>query len=259
MIKVAHLNHHFKKTPVIRDLSFEIQEGETLGLVGESGSGKTTLALLLMKLLSPTSGTILYKDHPLTKEALRDFQMVFQDPYSSLDPRMTIEEIIKEPLIIYKIKETRVSELLELVGLDSSFAKRYPHELSGGQRQRVGIARALAPNPKFLICDEPIAALDVSIQAQIINLLKSLQKQLKLTYLFISHDLSIVRYLSDHVAVLYEGQIVEFGTCDEVYTNPKHSYTIELLSSIPSFSPGLQTQTRHLTVDKIFSVTGPRE
>ena len=259
MIKVLKLSHHYNKALVINEVSFEIEEGKTLGLVGESGSGKTTLALLLMNLLKPSRGTILYKGEPLTKKSLRDFQMVFQDPYSSLDPRMTIDEIIREPLIIHKIKENSVPELLELVGLDSSFAKRYPHELSGGQNQRVGIARALALNPKFLICDEPIASLDVSIQAQIINLLKDLQRRLKLTYLFISHDLSIVKYLSDNVAVMYNGEIVELGLCEDVYMKPKHPYTIELLSSIPSFSPGLQTQTRHLTVDKIFSVTGPRE
>ena len=206
MIKVLNLNHYYKNNHVIKDVSFEITEGKTLGLIGESGSGKTTIALLLMNLLKQSSGTILYNNEPLPKKRLSDFQMIFQDPYSSLNPRMTIEEIVREPLIIYKIKENRVAELLDLVGLDLSFSKRYPHELSGGQRQRVGIARALAPYPKFLICDEPIAALDISIQAQIINLLKTLQKQLKLTYLFISHDLSIVKYLSDNVAVMLNGR-----------------------------------------------------
>ena len=259
MIKVTNLKH-----PFIKEVSFEIEEGTTLGLIGESGSGKTTIALLLKKLLIPTSGEILYKDKPFTKESLRETQMVFQDPYSSLNPRMTIEEIIREPLVIYDLgtkenQKSRVVDLLELVGLNSSFGKRYPHELSGGQRQRVGIARALAPRPKFLICDEPTSALDVSIQAQIIRLLKNLQKELNLTYLYISHDLTIVKYLADRVAVLYEGEIVEHQETKELYDNPKHPYTQILFSSIPSFSPGLQSQTRHLTVDNIFSVTGPKE
>jgi oligopeptide transport system ATP-binding protein len=212
-----------------------------------------------MNLIRPSSGIILYKGQPLLRGALKDFQMVFQDPYSSLDPRMTVGEIVREPLIIHKVKEDKTLELLDLVGLDISFSRRYPHELSGGQRQRVGIARALALNPKFLICDEPIASLDVSIQAQIINLLKDLQKRLGLTYLFISHDLSIVKYLSDRVAVMYEGSIVELELSDKIFNAPKHPYTIELLSSIPSFSPGLQTHTRHLTEDKIFSTTGPTD
>ncbi len=259
MLKVTGLKH-----PFIKEVSFEIPEGTTLGLVGESGSGKTTIALLLKQLLTPTSGTILYKDQPFTKESLRETQMVFQDPYSSLNPRMSIEEIIREPLAIYKIgtkedQKKKVIELLDLVGLESGFSKRYPHELSGGQRQRVGIARALAPGPKFLICDEPTSALDVSIQGQIIALLKKLQNELNLTYLYISHDLAVVKYLSDQVAVLYQGEIVELETSEKLYSDPKHPYTQMLLSSTPSFSPGLQTQTLHLTVDNIFSVTGPSE
>jgi ABC-type oligopeptide transport system ATPase subunit len=231
MIKVENLCHNF-----LHNISFEIEEGKTLGLVGESGSGKTTLALLLMNLIQPKSGTILYKDKPFTKESRKEIQMVFQDPYSSLDPRMAIGEIIREPLAIYKIgtkedQKERVIKLLDQVGLDLSLLKRYPHELSGGQRQRVAIARALALNPKFLICDEPIAALDVSIQAQIINLLKKLQDELSLTYLFISHDLAIIKYISDNIAVMHLGEIIEIQSSSDLYENPKAAYTKELLSS----------------------------
>lgn len=237
-----------KLFPVIKNVNFKIFPGETLGLVGESGCGKTTLGKLLLHILTPTSGELFINNVPYSsmksvdKKMLRQtIQMVYQDPYSSLNHRMTVEEIIAEPLIIFSIyhkKEhrQRVFELLELVGLDPSFSGRYPHQLSGGQRQRVVIARALAPKPKFLICDEPIAALDVSIQAQIINLLKKLQQELQLTYLFISHDLSIVKYLSNRVAVMLAGEIVETAPVKTLYEAPEHPYTKMLLSSIPKLS-----------------------
>lgn len=231
LIEVINLSHNF-----VHNLSFTIKEGQTLGLVGESGSGKTTLALLLMNLLQPKSGTILYKGSPYPKNYRKEIQMVFQDPYSSLDPRMTVGEIIREPLAIYKLgtkeeQKIRVSKLLAQVGLDNTFLKRYPHELSGGQRQRIAIARALALNPKFLICDEPVSSLDVSIQSQILDLLKKLQKELSLTYLFISHDLAVIKEMSDMIGVMYMGEIVEMEPSDSLFENPIHPYTKNLLSS----------------------------
>ncbi len=264
MLKVDHLNFSHitngKRKEALKNISLTVEEGETFGLVGESGSGKTTLALLLMGLLKPTSGSICYKDCAFHRE----IQMIFQDPYSSLNPRMSVEQTISEPLIIHKIgtrqsQKNRVFELLELVGLDQNFAKRYPHEMSGGQRQRVCISRALALNPKFLICDEPVSALDISIQSQIIYLLEDLQNKLHLTYFFISHDLPLIRYLTDRVAVMKEGEIVEMDATKNLFASPKHLYTQTLLSSIPSVLPGLQTQTLHLTEDKIFALTGPTD
>jgi peptide/nickel transport system ATP-binding protein len=231
LIEAFNLSHNF-----VHNLTFTIKEGQTLGVVGESGSGKTTLALLLMNLIQPISGAILYKGRPFTKDDRKEIQMVFQDPYSSLDPRMTVSEIIREPLAIHRVgmkeeQKNRVLELLCQVDLDQSFLKRYPHELSGGQRQRVAIARALALNPKFLICDEPIASLDVSIQSQIIDLLKRLQEELCLTYLFISHDLAIIKEMSDMICVMYMGEIVEMQLCEKLYENPTHPYTKNLLAS----------------------------
>ncbi len=237
LIKVSSLTHYYNKTPILQDVSFEIDEGETFGIVGESGSGKTTLALLLMNLQKPTAGKITYKERPYTNKSPKEIQMIFQDPYSSLDPHMLVKDILKEPLIIYKIgtresQKKRVLELIELVGLDQSFLNRYPHELSGGQRQRVGIARALAPNPKFLICDEPTSALDLRATDQIIDLLKNLQKKLHLTYLFISHDLRLIRHLTDRVAVMQNGRILELEQTETLYSNPQHDYTKKLLSTL---------------------------
>lgn len=264
LFSVKNLNASFnvkgKTFHVIRNVSFDIMPGETIGLVGESGCGKTTLGKILLGLLPPSSGSISFKGesiHKMDKSTLLDLrrqcQMIFQDPYGSVNPRMTVEEIILEPLIIYKIgtkneRKERVKELLQLVGLDQSFIQRYPHELSGGQRQRVVIARALAPNPKFLICDEPIAALDVSIQAQIINLLKDLQKKLGLTYLFISHDLAVVKYLATKTMVMYSGEIVETAESTELYERPLHPYTETLLHAIPTLDPHFEKKRSRLIV-----------
>ncbi|MEI8301028.1 MAG: ABC transporter ATP-binding protein [Chlamydiota bacterium] len=249
LLQVRHLKKYFfyKGNPfkVVDDICFSIESNQILGLVGESGSGKSTLAKTILQLYKPTSGDVLLEGvdlSSLSTKALKvyrkHFQMIFQDSTSSLNPRMTILEIIKEPLLIHKIYsnkkrvEQRVLELLELVGMQSYHANAFPHELSGGQRQRVGIARALSLNPKLLICDEPIAALDISIQAQIINLLKTLQQQLGLTYLFISHDLAMVKYLCTHVAVMYLGVFVEMAEVKDLYKRAAHPYTQALLSSI---------------------------
>ena len=227
-------------------VTFNIPKGKTVGLVGESGCGKSTTARMIIKPYDPTSGEIRFEGRDTTTikgEDLaayrRDVQMVFQDPYASLNPRMTVQETIMDPMIIHKLgteaeMKARVAELMELVGLDPRFAKRYPHEFSGGQRQRIGIARALALKPKLLILDEPVSALDVSVQSQILNLLKSLQKELNLTYLFISHNLSVVDYMCDHIAVMYLGRIVEQATREELFANPRHPYTKALLAAVPS-------------------------
>ena len=255
LVEVKHLKQYFgtknNLVKAIDDISFDIYEGETFGLVGESGSGKSTTGRALLRLYQPTDGEILFEGKDIAtltkgKELLefrKEAQMIFQDPYASLDSRMKVRDIIAEGIDIHHLASTKeernqmVDELLETVGLNREHANRYPHEFSGGQRQRIGIARALALNPKFIVCDEAISALDVSIQAQIVNLLKKLQKEKGLTYLFIAHDLSMVKYISDRIAVMYHGRIVEMGSAECVYTNPQHAYTKSLLSAIPLPDP----------------------
>jgi oligopeptide transport system ATP-binding protein len=233
----------------VDDVSFQIKKGETLGLVGESGCGKTTIGRTLLRLIEPTGGKVIFEGNDVTamdnkdlKQVRKDMQIIFQDPYSSLNPRMTVGGMITEILKYHHLAEgaaaeKRVVEILEKVGLSKLHARRYPHEFSGGQRQRIGIARALSVEPKFIVCDEPVSALDVSIQSQIINLLQDLQNELGLTYLFISHDLSVVEHISDRVSVMYLGQIVEVADCNELYTNIKHPYSEALLSAVPVPDP----------------------
>ncbi len=239
-------------------VSFQIMRGETLGLVGESGCGKTTIGRCILQLLKPTGGEVRFRGENLTQfsgkemRALRkELQVIFQDPYGSLNPRMTVGAIVEEPLIIHKIgdrdeRKSRVQELFEVVGLNPNMMDRYPYEFSGGQRQRIGIARALAVNPTFIVCDEPVSALDVSIQAQVINLLRSLQERFDLTYLFIAHDLSVVRHISDRVAVMYLGKIVEITGRDELYQDPKHPYTRALLSAVPIPDPVVEASRERI-------------
>jgi oligopeptide transport system ATP-binding protein len=261
LVEIKDLKTHFPiragllQRPVgwvraVDGVSFAINEGETVGLVGESGCGKTTLGRTMLRLIEPTSGEIRYGGENITgleggelKSFRRKAQMIFQDPYGSLNPRMTVGNIVAEPLRIHKLcankneERTRVAELLKSVGLSPEHARRYPHEFSGGQRQRIGIARALAVQPKFIVCDEPVSALDVSVQAQIINLLSELQEKFKLTYLFIAHDLAVVEHISDRVLVMYFGKIVESATAEEIYSNPMHRYTEALLSAVPVIEP----------------------
>ncbi|TVU53071.1 MAG: ABC transporter ATP-binding protein [Arthrospira sp. PLM2.Bin9] len=270
LLRVENLQVHFpvsggifrqKQVGIIRavdGLTFEIKRGETLSLVGESGCGKSTTGRAILQLQTPTGGRVYFNDIDLTKldaQRLRimrrQMQIIFQDPYASLNPRMTLKKIIGEPLLIHRLAKgesliNRVQELLELVGLNPQFINRYPHEFSGGQRQRIAIARALAVDPDFLVCDEPIASLDVSIQAQVVNLMRSLQKRLNLTYLFIAHDLSIVRYISSRVAVMYLGKIVEIGECNSVYDYPLHPYTKALLSAVPIPDPEIEAKRERI-------------
>lgn len=261
LLKIQNLKKYFKVKgkgvlKAVDDISFDIYKGETLGLVGESGCGKSTCGRTILRIYNPTGGTVEFngKDvHELTgrekKEYNKRAQMIFQDPYASLNPRMLVSNIIAEGLDVHDIlqgeeRTKRIDELLELVGLNKEHANRFPHEFSGGQRQRIGIARALAVNPDFIVCDEPISALDVSVQAQVVNLLQELQNKYGLTYLFIAHDLSMVRYISDRVAVMYLGAIVELSSSNEVYENAMHPYTQALLSAIPIPDPDIQ-QSRH--------------
>ncbi|MCB1001351.1 MAG: ATP-binding cassette domain-containing protein [Acidimicrobiales bacterium] len=241
-LRVVH-----RTVQAVSDVSFTIGSGQTVGVVGESGSGKTTVGRCLLRLIEPTAGSVKFKGQELVgleakrlRELRRDMQIVFQDPYASLDPRRTVQDAIIEPFEIQKIKGDhvkKVADLLELVGLSPDHARRFPHEFSGGQRQRIGIARALALNPSLIVLDEPVSALDVSIQAGVINLLQDLQQELKLSYLFIAHDLSVVRHISEVVAVMYLGKIMEIGPAEELYLQPRHPYTQALLSAIPEPDP----------------------
>ena len=262
LVEVRHLVKHYTRkhgllaapsiVRAVDDVCFEIDEGETFGLVGESGSGKTTTGRCILRLIEPTSGDVLFKGRDVLKlsrgdlrRLRRDMQIVFQDPYSSLDPRMRVQDIVEEPLVIHRLgdkaaRRARVGELFELVGLNPDHLRRYPHEFSGGQRQRIGLARALALNPSLIVADEPVSALDVSVQAQVLNLLMDLRRRLGLTYLFISHDLHVVLHMSDRVAVMYLGEIVELGPRAAIQHAPKHPYTRVLLSAVPVADPTLR-------------------
>jgi len=253
-IRKGVLNTQVGDVKAVDDVSFEVFEGETLGIVGESGCGKSTTGRLLMRLLEPTEGEIEFAGKMISelsnnemRKARRDIQMIFQDPYASLNPRHNIGKILEEPLIVHgmgnaKERKQKVLELLEIVGLNEYHVKRYPHQFSGGQRQRIGIARALMTNPRLIIADEPVSALDVSIQAQVLNLLQNLQKDLKLTYIFISHDLGVVRHISNRVGVMYLGKLVELTASEDLYAEPLHPYTQALLSSVPVPDPTFERE-----------------
>jgi oligopeptide transport system ATP-binding protein len=269
LVEVTHLVKRFRRgggllrkgtdVSAVDDVSFAIEEGETFGLVGESGSGKTTTGRCVLRLIEPTSGAVRFRGSDVLalssgqmRETRRQMQIVFQDPYSSLNPRMKARQIVEEPLIIHRLGETaarraRVAELFGLVGLDAAHLERYPHQFSGGQRQRIGLARALALNPSFLVLDEPVSALDVSVQAQVVNLLMDLQQQLKLTYLFIAHDLRLVEHICQRVAVMYLGKIVEMGPAAAIFAAPQHPYTRALLSAVPIPEPDARRQ--RITLD----------
>ena len=269
LIEVRNLREHFpiqvsgfktKPLKAVDGVSFSIKRGETLGLVGESGCGKTTVGRTLLHLYKPTDGEIIYDGKPIKTAAdIKEFRtkatMVFQDPYSSLNPRMTVADIIGEPLDVHKLYKTkeerqaRILELMSYVGLNSEHAARYAHEFSGGQRQRIGIARALAVNPEFIVCDEPVSALDVSIQAQVINMFQELQEKLGLTYLFIAHDLLVVRHISDRIAVMYLGKMVELADANEIYDHPLHPYSKSLLSSVPVPDPETARNNKRIILE----------
>ncbi|MDQ0156180.1 ABC transporter ATP-binding protein [Robertmurraya andreesenii] len=272
LLKVDNLKKYFPikggifgkrigEVKAVDDVSFYVKKGETLGLVGESGCGKSTTGRALMRLIEPTEGQVLFEGKDLTKlnaEEMRrmrkEIQMVFQDPFASLNPRHTIQKILEEPLIVHGIKDKmerkrRVKEMLEVVGLNSYHAKRYPHQFSGGQRQRIGIARALMTKPKLIIADEPVSALDVSIQSQVLNLLEDLQKEFQLTYIFIAHDLGVVKHISDRIGVMYLGRLVEMTEAERLYEKPSHPYTKALLASIPIPDPDVQKESELLMGD----------
>ncbi|MBF1150307.1 MAG: ATP-binding cassette domain-containing protein [[Eubacterium] sulci] len=268
LIQVKNLKQYFdinmgwfknKPLKAVDDVSFNINKGETLGLVGESGCGKTTVGRTILHLYKPTSGEVIYNGNPIkTKADIKKFRekatMVFQDPYSSLNPRMTVSDIIGEPLDVHKMyenkkeREEKILELMDHVGLNSEHAARYAHEFSGGQRQRIGIARSLAVNPDFIVCDEPVSALDVSIQAQVINMFDELQEKLGLTYLFIAHDLLVVRHISDRIAVMYIGKMVELADAETIYTKPLHPYSQSLLSAVPVPDPKIARANKRIVL-----------
>jgi peptide/nickel transport system ATP-binding protein len=283
LLEVRNLKKHF---PILRGtfrttkgtvkavdgISFSISKGETLGLVGESGCGKTTTGNCILRIIEPDDGEILFHedghqvdirslDARQLRTAWRNMQMIFQDPYTSLDPRMTLKQIVGEPLVEHKIArgkelDDRVAHLLEIVGLRPEYMSRYPHAFSGGQRQRIGIARSLALNPKFIVCDEPVSALDVSVQAQILNLLQDLQNNLGLTYLFVAHNLSVIKHISNRVAVMYVGKMVELAETDEIFANPKHPYTEALISAVPKPDP-LAVKNRIVLAGEVASPANP--
>ena len=268
LVEVRHLKQYFninvgmfssKPLKAVDDVSFSIRKGETLGLVGESGCGKTTVGRTLLHLYKPTAGEILFEGKQVkTRAEINEYRkkatMVFQDPYSSLNPRMTVSDIIGEPLDIHKLyankaeRQDRILELMDKVGLNSEHASRYAHEFSGGQRQRIGIARALALNPSFIVCDEPVSALDVSIQAQVINMFDELQEQMGLTYLFIAHDILVVRHISDRIAVMYLGKMVELADAKEIYDHPLHPYTKSLMSAVPQPDPKIARANKRIVL-----------